>query len=511
MAAFLRPQTAALPKTADRLQLATPELRPGEGEAEERAAVPSRGSTGRRLVVVSNRLPSVAGTSGSTGGLSSSVQAALRESGGIWFGWSGHVLDEAETIPHVVRSGSVQYAALDLTTEDYEQYYNGYANRVLWPLFHFRTDLVGFNRDDLCGYRRVNRKFAAAMVPSLNSSDLIWVQDYHLIPLGHELRRLGVDQPIGFFLHIPFPPPDLLRVLPNHRELMEALCAYDLVGFQTANDRRNFVDYAVREMGGEEMRNGRLRILGRTVEAGTFPIGIEVEAVAQLAASSEKSASIRRLLDTLDPRNLIIGVDRLDYSKGLLARFVAFEKLIEGFPDTRGKVTLLQIAPPTRSEVPEYMQIRRSLEAAAGHMNGRFAEFDWTPLRYLNKSFNLKTLVGFYRKSRIGLVTPLRDGMNLVAKEYVASQDEANPGVLVLSCLAGAAAELGDALVVNPFDTVGIAQAMHQALNMPLAERQQRWQRMMEALRGNDLTAWRRNYLARLAAAAEVRPGDLAQ
>lgn len=443
--------------------------------------------------------------------MSSSVQAALRQSGGIWFGWSGHVLEEAAPSPHMVRSGSVQYAALDLTTEDYEQYYNGYANRVLWPLFHYRTDLVDFSRESLCGYRRVNRKFAAAMAPTLAASDLIWVQDYHLIPLGQELRQLGVAQRIGFFLHIPFPPPDLMRVLPNHRKLMEALCAYDLVGFQTANDRRNFVDYVVREMGGEETGGGRLRIFGRSVEAGAFPIGIEVDTVVKLAAASEKSVSIRRLLDTLDPRNLVIGVDRLDYSKGLLVRFKAFEKLIENFPDTRGKVTLLQIAPPTRSEVPEYMQIRRSLEAAAGHMNGRFAEFDWTPLRYLNKSFNLRTLVGFYRKSRIGLITPLRDGMNLVAKEYVASQDEADPGVLVLSCLAGAASELGDALVVNPYDTAGIAEAMHQALNMPLTERQRRWRAMMEALRSNDLTAWRRTYLARLAATEDVRPGNLVQ
>jgi len=458
---------------------------------------------GRRLVVVSNRLPSVAGTVGTAGGLSSSVQAALKENGGTWFGWSGLVVDEPDSVPNITRAGSVVYAALGLTREELERYYNGYANRVLWPLFHFRLDLLEFSREDLDGYLRVNRKFADAVAPSLGATDLVWVQDYHLIPLGQELRNAGVSHPIGFFLHTPFPPPELLRVLPNHQELMRAMCAYDLVGFQTAADLQNFTDYVLRELHGEESTDGRIHIFDRTIEARVFPIGIDVDGIAKVAAASERSVSTRRLLESLDPRRLIIGVDRLDYSKGLLARFEAFEKLIETYPETRGKVTFLQIAPPSRTDVPEYMAIRRSLEAAAGHINGRFSEFDWTPLRYLNKSFNLRTLAGFYRQSRIGLVTPLRDGMNLVAKEYVASQDGENPGVLVLSCLAGAASELDLALKVNPFDTTGIAEAMHRALDMPLGERQERWREMMTALRRNDLTAWRRNFLERLSAVPE--------
>jgi trehalose 6-phosphate synthase len=449
-----------------------------------------------RLVVASNRLPAERGKS-STGGLAVAVQAVLEQSGGIWFGWSGHVGD-TEALPHIVNAGRLSYATVDLTRQDYEEYYNGYANRVLWPLFHFRAGLVEFRRADLEGYLRVNRQFAANLAPLLLSRDLVWVHDYHLMPLGRELRRLGVEQPIGFFLHTPFPPVELLRVLPNHRDLIEAMCQYDLVGFQTAGDLQGFRDYLFRELDAKDLGGGRLRAMGRVIRTEVYPIGIDADLVAEHALAAGSSRLTRRLLESLRDRDLIIGVDRLDYSKGLLARFEAFEKLIEGYPEARGHVTLMQIAPPTRSEVPEYLEIRRTLEAAAGHINGRFAEFDWTPLRYLNKTFNQRTLAGFFRASRIGLVTPLRDGMNLVAKEWVASQDPDDPGVLVLSCFAGAAAELPEALIVNPVDRLSITEAMQRGLTMPLTERQERWGAMMKTLRRNDLTAWRENFVRNL-------------
>ncbi|MDB5405438.1 MAG: Alpha,alpha-trehalose-phosphate synthase 2 [Rhodospirillales bacterium] len=452
----------------------------------------------RRLVVVSNRLPAERGKS-STGGLAVAVQAALEQSGGIWFGWSGHI-GEAGAPPHIVDTGRLSYATVDLTRQDYEEYYNGFANRVLWPLFHFRSGLVEFRRPDLAGYLRVNRHFAASLAPMLTPGDLVWVHDYHLIPFARELRSLGIEQPIGFFLHTPFPPVELLRVLPNHRDLMEAMCQYDLVGFQTEGDLQGYRDYLVRELGAKDLGGGRLLAMGRLIRAEVYPIGIDVDVVAENALAAGSSRLTRRLLESLRDRDLIIGVDRLDYSKGLLARFEAFEKLIEIYPETRGHVTLMQIAPPTRSEVPEYLEIRRTLEAAAGHINGRFAEFDWTPLRYLNKTFNQRTLAGFFRASRIGLVTPLRDGMNLVAKEWVASQDPNDPGVLVLSCFAGAAAELTEALIVNPVDRLAITEAMQHGLTMPLVERQERWGAMMKTLRRNDLTAWRENYVRDLGA-----------
>jgi trehalose 6-phosphate synthase len=453
----------------------------------------------RRLVVASNRLAAVERQKASAGGLAVAIQAALQQSGGIWFGWSGEVAEETPAAPLVTVAGALSYAAVDLSRRDYEEYYNGFANRVLWPLFHFRPDLVEFRRSDLAGYLRVNRGFAASLAPLLDPDDLLWVHDYHLIPLGAELRRLGMRQPIGFFLHTPFPPLELLRVLPNHADIVRALCEYDLVGFQTAEDLHGFRDYVLREAGGTAREDGRLLVHGRIVRAQSFPIGIDVDLVSSQAAEAAGSRQMRRLRDSLRDRALIIGVDRLDYSKGLQARFEAFEQLIEEFPETRGRVTFMQIAPPSRSEVPEYLEIRRSLEAAAGHINGRFAEYDWTPLRYLNKSFNQRTVTGFLRASRIGLVTPLRDGMNLVAKEFVASQDPEDPGVLVLSCFAGAASELGEALIVNPFDRAAMAQAMQQGLVMPLEERRGRWQALMRTLRRNDVTSWRESFVRRLA------------
>jgi trehalose 6-phosphate synthase len=471
------------------------------------AALPQAdaGAPERRLVVVSNRVAMADPGGKNAGGLAIGILAALKRSGGIWFGWSGEVADAPPDAAELAHSDDITYATLDLARADYEQYYNGFANRVLWPLFHYRLSLVDYQREDFAGYLRVNRQFARHLAPLLRSDDVIWVHDYHLMPLADELRRLGVAQPIGFFLHTPFPAAELLRVLPCHATLMRAMCAYDLVGFQTENDLAAFRDYLLRCAGGRLEADGVVAAFGRRPRAAIFPIGIDVDAIALQAAQSAGGRQMKRLQESLRQRQLIIGVDRLDYSKGLLQRFRAFERLIELFPEMRGHVTLMQIAPPTRSEVPEYMQIRRSLETAAGHINGRFAEFDWMPVRYLNKSFNHRTLCGFLRAARIGLVTPLRDGMNLVAKEYVAAQDPDDPGALVLSCFAGAAHELTDALLVNPYDVDGVAEAIQEALVMPREERTQRWRAMMAVLRRNDIVAWRESFTAALAEAAMGR------
>ena len=458
----------------------------------------------RRLVVVSNRVAGGPGAA-TSGGLAVGIEAALRANGGVWFGWSGEIGEDADVRPAISTSGNVTYAKLDLPRQDFEQYYNGFANRVLWPLFHYRPELVDFRRDDLAGYSRVNRRFAAELAPLLRPDDLVWVHDYHLMSLGDELRRLGVEQPIGFFLHTPFPPSELVRNLPNHAALMRSMCAYDLVGFQTESDLDGFCSYLEREHGARTYGAGRIAAFDRRLRTAVFPIGIDVDDVAARAAQSVGTRHMTRLHDSLRERKLMLGVDRLDYSKGLLARFVAFGRLFELSPETRGRLTFLQSAPPSRSDVPEYLQIRRSLEAEAGHINGRYSEFDWTPLRYLNKSFNRRTLFGLMRAAQIGLVTPLRDGMNLVAKEYVAAQDPADPGVLVLSCFAGAARELGDALLVNPVDIDGIAEAMREALNMPLGLRQERWSAMMQVLRRNDITAWREHFVQVLAESAAER------
>jgi len=463
---------------------------------------PARVDPSRRLVIVSNRVAPVEIGKAAAGGLATAVLAALREHGGLWFGWSGEITAD-DAAPKIVENDGITYATVGLNRQDYDEYYAGFSNRVLWPLFHYRPSLVEFKRAEVQGYLRVNHAFASQLTPLLSPRDLIWVHDYHLIPLGERLRELGVDQPIGFFLHTPFPTTEILRILPNHHDLVKSLCAYDIVGFHTETDLEAFRDYVVRKAGGEDLGDGRLAAFGRTLTVEVFPIGIDVDHVARQASLAGNSRQASRLFDSLSGRDLMIGVDRLDYSKGLLARFHAFERLIETYPKTRGRVTLMQIAPPTRSDVPEYKAIRRSLETAAGHINGRFAEFDWTPIRYLNKSFNQRALVGFLRGSKVGLVTPFRDGMNLVAKEYVAAQDPADPGVLVLSCFAGAAHELDAALLVNPWDLDDVADAMARALAMPIEERRERWNTMMTVLRRNDISAWRESFVRRLTETGE--------
>jgi trehalose 6-phosphate synthase len=470
-----------------------------------RAPRSSSSEAGRRLVVVSNRVGPIARGKPSQGGLAVALRAALERAGGIWFGYSGSVAERPSETPALEIDGNITAATLDLTRRDYDEYYIGFANRVLWPLFHYRPSLIGYTRRDVAGYMRVNRAFARALAPMLNADDLVWVHDYHLIPFGECLRQLGCQQPIGFFLHTPFPAAELMRLLPNHRELVVALCAYDLVGFQTTSDLHGFRDYLMRWGGGADLGRGAIRAFGRIVHAGVFPVGIDVASIATQAEAAETTRQMRRLVDSIRDRVLLIGVDRIDYSKGLPARFAAYSHMLEQYPQARGRTVLMQIAPPSRSEVPEYREIRRNLEAAAGHINGRYAEFDWTPLRYLNKSFNHRILTGFYRAARIGLVTPYRDGMNLVAKEYLASQRPEDPGILVLSCFAGAAHELTEAVIVNPFDREGMAEAIWKGLEMPLGERKERWTAMMGTLRRNDITAWRERFLEALAAAGAGR------
>lgn len=454
-----------------------------------------------RLIAISNRVTVVDNRASSTGGLAVGILAALRETGGIWCGWSGEISEDADGQPHRFTAGRIEYATIDLPPADYQAYYNGFSNSVLWPLFHYRCDLMNFSRDNYDAYRRVNRLFADTVAGLLRPDDIIWVHDYHLIPLGEELRDLGVTQSIGFFLHTPFPPHQVLSALPCHRDLIRSLAAYDVVGVQTRGDLAAVRDYMRVQLNGRPIGEDLVRVGNRVFQADAFPIGIDVDDVASFAAQSSRSQRITRLRNSLQGRSLVVGVDRLDYSKGLPERFRAFERLLERFPEWRQQVTLMQIAPPTREEVADYSAIRQDLETAAGHINGAFAEYDWVPVRYLNRSFSRQALTGFLRYAKAGLVTPLRDGMNLVAKEYIAAQDPADPGVLVLSCFAGAAEELDSALLVNPYDVDEIAEALNTALKMPLAERQQRWHESMNAITRQDINVWRNRFVAALCAA----------
>ncbi len=453
-----------------------------------------------RLVIVSNRVADLENQVQS-GGLAVALGDAIRSIGGVWFGWDGNIVEEGTpaAVTETVQA-NVTVATIPMTARDYEEYYLGFANKVLWPVCHYRLDLVEFEPAYFEGYKRVNKMFAAALTPLLQPDDLIWVHDYHLMSLAAELRARGVRQRLGFFLHIPFPPPELLQAIPAHEWLIQALFQFDLIGFQTSNDVDNFRRFVAAHAGAELLDDGKVRASGRTIVAKRFPIGIDVADFAAAAETSEAASQIERLNRRTVVRSHIIGVDRLDYTKGLPERFKAFRKLLEAHPEHTKTVTFMQIAPPTRIEVEAYANIRMELEELSGAINGEFGDFDWTPLRYIHRSVPRDTLAALFRGCEVGLVTPLRDGMNLVAKEYVAAQNEQDPGVLILSQFAGAAEELEEALIINPYNIDDMANAMQAALKMPLRERKQRHGALLERIKEHDVRSWQNSFLDALMA-----------
>ena len=452
-----------------------------------------------RLLVVSNRVaPPADDGPGNQGGLAVALSAGLRESQGIWFGWSGEQIDEFTGHINFRKSGGVTTATIDLEQQDIEEYYNGYANRTLWPLFHYRIDLAEFERGFAGGYERVNARFADTLLPLLAQEDLIWVNDYHLIPMGRELRDRGCANRLGFFLHIPWPPMRLLLSLPSHRELVESLFSYDLIGFHTRDWLDSFLDYVRTQLDAEIGEDDMIRYQGRTIKAVVCPIGIDTEDFIASANGETAQAMRDTMVASANGRAMIVGVDRLDYSKGLQERFLGYERLLAARPDLHEQIFLLQIAPPSRADVQSYQEIRATLDSLSGRINGEYATADWVPLRYVNKGYARDALAGMYRAARVGLVTPLRDGMNLVAKEYVAAQDPEDPGVLILSHFAGAAEQMKEALLVNPYSAEDLADAVAQALTMSRAERVRRWQALMAGVREQDVMWWLRNFVAAL-------------
>ena len=458
-----------------------------------------------RIVVVSNRV-AVPSTDGGTraGGLEVAIRSFLKRHRGLWFGWSGRVAGKADVAIREVESGNVTYITTDLTRADYQEYYNGFANRMLWPILHYRLDLAEYSSLDLTGYMRVNEHFAEQLHKVLRPDDIVWVHDYHLLPLAKALRDRGHENRIGFFLHVPFPPPELLTALPKHERLILSLCHYDLVGFQTDNDAENLARY-LRDECRMPSRDRRTFIAGkRAVRIGTFPVGVETVEFERLARRSVRSPFVREVIDSLAGRAMIIGVDRLDYSKGIALRMKAFERLLSDHPPRRGAVTYLQITPRSRSEIKEYSEMERHISETVGQINGRYGEPSWTPIRYVNRPYSRSALAGLFRSSRAALVTPLRDGMNLVAKEFVAAQDPADPGVLILSRFAGAAVECATALLVNPYDAEAVGNAIDQALSMPLDERQGRHAEMIKVLTENDIKFWGERFIETLRQPAKV-------
>jgi trehalose 6-phosphate synthase len=425
-----------------------------------------------RLVIVSNRVPIPKARSTAAGGLAVALRDILTP-GAMWFGWSGRLSSAPAIQPALVEARGVTYATVDITAEAHRAFYVGFANGALWPLLHFRLGLMHYRREDYRGYLAVNETFAAALSQVVQPDDTVWAHDYHLLPFGRMLRQHGFQGPIGFFLHVPFVPPSMLEAMPVARELVADLCAYDLVGFQTDEHARDFRDCAQRMLGAT-IDGEWVRLNGRRMRVFADPIGIDAAGFAQEAERAANDKLVQRVAGSLVGRMLAIGVDRMDYSKGLPQRFEAYGRLLERHPEHRRKIHCLQICPRSREEVDEYRKLRAELDRLTGRINGRFSELDWTPLRYSTRPAPRATLAGLYRIGRIGVVTPLRDGMNLVAKEFVAAQPDDDPGVLVLSQFAGAAHELTEALIVNPFDPDAIAEAMHVGLTMSLAERKER-------------------------------------
>lgn len=451
-----------------------------------------------RVIAISNRVspPREPGET-AQGGLAPAVAAALRDSDGIWFGWSGETTEHFSGALKRERIGGVTVATVDLEQQDYEEYYEGYANKTLWPLFHYRIDLTAYDRSFDLGYVRVNSRFAETLAQLIEPDDIIWVHDYHLFPLAQALRRRGVTNKIGLFLHIPWPSRQILTTLPRHRDLVHSLFDYDLIGFQELSWLSAFRGYVQYELQGE-IGEESVRAFNKTLRVGVYPIGIDTENFLKAGGSPAADESFVRMRESLAGRKMIVGVDRLDYSKGLEERFVGFEQFLADNPNYLERVVMLQIASLSRETLEAYQDLRERLDAASGRINGAYATFDWAPLRYVNTAYRRDELAGIYRAAHAALITPLRDGMNLVAKEYVAAQDPEDPGVLILSRFTGAAAQLKEALIINPFSREEIAEALSRALTMPREERIARWRALMDNVEQYDVLRWADDFIGAL-------------
>ncbi|MEW6767023.1 MAG: trehalose-6-phosphate synthase [Pseudomonadota bacterium] len=443
------------------------------------------------LVVVSNRVARAKANEPMTGGLAAALLPVVEKSGAIWVGSSGKVsgTSEKDSPLKIEQLGAGALAMLDLPAAHYGGYYEGFANSALWPALHSRPDLIRASQDDYTSYREVNAFMARALTRFKKPAAAFWVQDYHFLALGAELRKLGFKNPLGFFLHTPWPARAVIAGVPHHRELIEAMLSYDLIGFQTEDDVENFVRCLKMDFG-LQLHDGVVMSRFGTTRIAAFPIGIDVEGFAAQARRAASHPDVSRLRMSLGGERLAIGVDRVDYSKGLVNRIAAFDRLLEMEPSLKREVSLLQIATPSRGTIEAYDDLQSELARQVTDVNGRHGEVDWIPIRYLNKGFSQSVLGGFYRAAQVGVVTPLQDGMNLVAKEYVAAQNPADPGVLVLSKFAGAANELEAALQVNPHDIEGMARTIAAALSMPVQERRMRWESMMRKLRAGTIHQW---------------------
>ena len=449
-----------------------------------------------RLIVVSNRIPT---DDVPSGGLVFAIHEALTEAGGIWIG-AASPSDEAPDGLQSIGHDAYERRTFAITREEHRRYYLGYANSVLWPLFHHRADLLDIEEGDFDAYAAVNARVARALAEIVRPDDLIWIQDYHFLMVAHELRRLGVRNRVGLFLHIPFPNPGDVMALPEVDRLSPWIAAHDVFGLQTNRDVLSVREILRQDRSCQVRDDGTFVRDGHAFAVEAFPIGIDAEAFARAAVE----AKVPRL--TIEKHApLLLGVDRLDYSKGLVHRLEAFSHYLEHRQHGSPRPVLLQIAPTSRGDVAAYQEIREELERTAGAINAHHSELDWTPVRYVNRHIDRDVIAGLYRRADVALVTPLADGMNLVAKEFVAAQDVENPGVLILSHFAGAAEQMADALMVNPFDHGNFAATIDRALTMPLDERIRRHEPLRRTVFENDIGWWTRSYLRSLGGASSSR------
>ncbi|HLY10678.1 MAG TPA: trehalose-6-phosphate synthase, partial [Planctomycetota bacterium] len=463
--------------------------------------------SGYQLLAISNRLPHLRdGTESpererkrSVGGLVSALEPALAERHGIWLGWNGHLVSGTDPGFVVLDEESRPARAwIDLPKEWHSKYYNGLCNRALWPLFHSFPGYVHFSQDEWDCYQKVNDAFAAAIVDLVTPGTPIWAHDYHLLLLAAALRKRGHQGPLGLFLHIPFPSADLFSLFPWADRLLDAMLDFDLLGFHTPGYVDNFRQ-CVGALSPAKVADDVVLHHGRRIRVRAFPIGTLPEDF-QPIEDAEMAQEITAVLSPFARSRKILGVDRLDYTKGIPERLLAFGRMLELFPEWRSKVSFLQISVPSREDVPEYVEQRSRVENIVGRINGEFGEAHWVPIRYLYRSYAREQLSELYRSADVGCVTPLRDGMNLVAKEYVAAQKRDNPGVLVLSKFAGAAHELKDAVLTNPWYIDGLARDLDRALRMPLEERKTRHEKLLEVVSRSTALTWAQDYLRTLEA-----------
>ena len=458
------------------------------------------------LVVVSNRLPFALtrGEDGEwlvepgTGGLVTALRPVLRDRGGRWIGWAGataqELPDPTALLEDSRRRFGYELVPVPLSAGEKEGFYAGFSNEIVWPLFHDMVTMCNFDPTYWSAYEAVNAKFADCAISTAGPDDFVWIHDYHLMRMGSALRERGVHRRMAFFLHIPFPPLDIFLKLPWRFQVLQSLLAYDLIGFQTVRDRRNFVQ-CVRLLLPDVRISGRgavwrMRSGDREVRVGSFPISIDFTDFEGRGSAPLVAEMATRIREAEPGRRIVLGIDRLDYTKGIPQKLEAFRRLLRRHPEMREKVTLFQILVPSREEIPRYREHKEQVERLVGEINGEFTGGGWAPIHYIHRALEGPGLSAYYRAADVALVTPLKDGMNLVSKEYCASQADLG-GALVLSEFAGAAAELQTgAFLVNPYDVEGVADALHAALTLPEGERRARMRKLRRSVREHDIYRW---------------------